>query len=254
MKTDRYISEIIDRSTSDILSGRETIDSILEKYPQYTTELRPRLEAVLWLNQARISGATRPGFIIDSRKYLETQIQSMPPNGFWRSLMMRYSFQRWVFNVTAPVVIILLLALIINSLALTARLSIPGEPLYSTKLLLEDIRLAFTFNQVDKTKLYIQYSQERTTEFVELVLEGNYEVLPDAATRMETDIIASLRSIQAVSNQDISTEQSMAGEMRETLSNELFMLNLLKSSSPPTASPEIELAIRVAQSGMMALR
>ncbi len=254
MKTDRYISEIIDRSTPDILSGQETIDSILEKYPQYATELRPRLEAVLWLKQARISCGTRPGFIIDSRKYLETQIQLMPPNSFWRRLMMRYSPQRWVFNVGAPVIIILLLALIINSLVLTARLSIPGEPLYSTKLLLEDVRLAFTINQVDKTNLYIQLSRERTTEFVELVLEGNYEVLPAAASRVETDMIASLRSIQAVSNQDISTEQSMAADMRETLTNEIFMLNLLKSSSPPTASPGIELAIRVAQSGLMALR
>jgi hypothetical protein len=253
MKMDRQITQIIDLSTSDITSGKETIDSILEKYPQYAPELRPKLEAVLWLKQARISCATRPGFIIDSRKYLETKIGSMQPISFWKRISMRYTPGRWVFNVTAPVILLVLLALIFNSLVLTARLSIPGDPLYSTKLLLEDLHLAFTFNQADKTALYIQYSQERTTEFVQLILEGDYQVLPYAASRMETDIIASLHSIQDLSQQDVYLVQSMTGDMRETLSNEIFMLNILQRASPPSASPDIELAINVAQSGLLAL-
>ncbi len=253
MKLDRRISQIIDISTPDISSGKETVDSILEKYPQYATELRPRLEAVLWLNQARLSCTTRPGFIIDSRKYLETKIGSMEPISFGKRISMRYTPQRWAFNFITPVILVVLFALIVNSLVLTARLSIPGDPLYSTKLLLEDTHLAFTFNRADKSDLYLQYSRERATEFVDLVLEGDYQSLPAAASRMETEIIASLHSIQNLSQEGVDMERPMTSELRQTLSNEILMLTILQSASPPSAYPGIELAINVAQTGLMAL-
>jgi hypothetical protein len=254
MKVDHQIERIINASLPAIANGEECLESILAKFPEITTELRPRLEAVIWLQQAKLSCATRPGFIIDSRKYLETKIQSMPHNGFWQHLSRRYTTQRWVFNIAAPILLITLFVLIINSLVLTSRLSIPGDPLYTTKLLLEDIQLVFTFNPVEKTDLYIHLSRERTTEFVDLVLEGDYEVLPAAASRLETEIIDSLHSINNLSSQDVSQKQPTTSELRETLSNEIFILNTLKGSSPPSAHPWIELAIQVAESGIMALR
>jgi hypothetical protein len=254
MKMDRRISQIIDISTPDLTSSAETVDSILEKYPQFAPELRPRLEAVLWLNQARISCATRPGFIIDSRKYLETQIQSMPPKGFWRSVMMRYSPQRWVFTGAAFITMLLLLSLVINNIVLTARLSIPGDPLYTTKLAIEDLQLALTINQVHKTNLLFQFSQERTTEFVELVLEGDYALLPAAAARSETEFIAYLHSINKLKNQDLTQALPKNAELRETLSNEIVMLNMLQDALPLSAHPGIELAVQDAQAGLLALR
>jgi hypothetical protein len=148
---------------------------------------------------------------------------------------------------------LLLLALVINSAVLTAQLSIPGDPFYSTKLLTEDIQLALSFDQVDKTNLYMQFSRERTTELVELVLEGDYAQLPSAAERLETEIIASLHSINAIPIRNPAIERPMTAQLKETLSNEIIMLNMLKGSSPVSAYTGIELAIRVAQTGLMAL-
>ncbi len=253
MKKDRRISQIIDVSTPALTSGMETVDSILEKYPQYAPELRPRLEAVLWLTDAKKNLEPPQGFIISSRACMEIQLEAIQPQGFWYRLLKRYTPQRWVFNVAAPIVLVLLLALIINSLVLTARLSIPGESLYSTKILLENLQLALTFDQAKKTDLYIQYSRERTTEFVELVLEGDYEVLPTAAARSESEIIAYLHSINKLKNQNLTEELPKKAELKETLSNEIYILNILKGSSPPTAYPGIELAIQAAQSGLFAL-
>lgn len=254
MKLDRRISQIIDLSTPDIASGKETVESILMKYPEDAPEIRPQLEAVVWLIDAKKNLEPRQGFIPSTRTGLERRLDTIHPKGAWQRLYRRYTPGRWAFNVTAPVILVILLALIVNSFILTARLSIPGDPLYSSKLVLEDLRLALTFNRADKTALYIQYSRERTTEFVELVLEGNYQVLPSAASHMETEIIAALRSIQSLSYQDIYVEQPMASEMRTTLSNEIFMLNILQHSSPPSAYPGIEIAINIAQNGLLALR
>ncbi len=47
---------------------------------------------------------------------------------------------------------------------------------------------------------------------------------------------------------------SSVASFRDTLSSEIFMLNVLKGSSPTSAHPGINLAIQVAQSGVLALR
>lgn len=254
MNTERQIDRIINIKLPAILDGEETLESILAKYPRYVGELRPRLEAALWLQHTKTTLEPRPGYIISSRKYLETQIESMPAVGFWRNLIKRYSPQRWVFNITAPIIVFLLFVLVINSTVLTARLSIPGDPFYTTKLVIEDVQLALTFNQVDQTDLHIQFTRERALEFVALVMEGNYEYLPVTSTRMETEIIASLHSLDALSLNNSQSLPLQVDNLRDTLSYEITMLNVLKKTSPTYAWSGIELAINVTQSGLMALR
>ena len=253
MNKDRQIEKIIEDNLPAIRSGLETVDSILDKYPQDSSTLRTELEAVSWLIAAREPLEARPGFIAASRKSLEQRISSMPPHTAWQRLFNRYTPQRWVFNVVAPVIILALIALVINSLVLSARLSIPGDPFYSTKLAIEDIQLAFTLNQEHKTDLYIHFSRERTTEFVELVLNGDYQYLPAAAARMESEIIASLHSLNNLAALETKEEIPMVNKLRETLSSEITLLDMLRSTSPSSARPGIDLAIQAAQLGVMAL-
>jgi Domain of unknown function (DUF5667) len=254
MKIEREIDQIIERYLPSLSCGEETIDSVLAKHADIRADLRPRLEAAMWLHQVRRSVEPRPGYISSSRKYLVERISSMQPAGLWQRIFRRYSPQRWVFNIAAPVIVLLLLALVINSAVLTARLSIPGEPLYSTKLVLEATRLALTFDPLERTDLHIHYSRERTTEFVELVLEGDYDDLPVAARRLETQINTSLRSLNAIPQDSLVEQHSMTTGFKDTLSSEVLMLNVLKTTSPPSAHAGIQLAINAAQIGMLALR
>jgi hypothetical protein len=254
MKIERQLDQIINENMSAISTGEESLESTLARYPHLETQLRPRLEAAILLQQARFSIATRPGFIHDSRKYLETKIVSMPPRHSWQRIFMRFTPQRWVFNFVAPMIMLLMLALVVNSTLLTARLSIPGDPLYSTKLIIEDLHLLFTFNRLEKTNLHIQQTRERTLEFVELVMEGDYAYLPAAADRMQVEVNASLRSLSAFSDDDSAIQTPMVANLMETLSSEIVMLDILKSTSPTIAHPGINMAIQVAQSGMLSLR
>ena len=100
----------------------------------------------------------------------------------------------------------------------------------------------------------MQQTRERTLEFVELVMEGDYEYLPTAADRMEAEIIASLHALKTVSMNSPAVELPMVAELSDTLTNEIYMLNLLKATSPTSAHPGINLAIQVARSGVLALR
>jgi hypothetical protein len=254
MNIESRIDQIIQDALPTITSGNETLESVVAKDPKIADELRPRLEAAIWLRQARFALATRPGYIHDSRRYLETKIESLQPTGFWQRFSRRYTLQRWVFNIAAPVIVFLLLALVINSAVLTARLSIPGDPLYTTKLITEDLQLALTFDKAERTELYIQFSRERALEFVELVMEGEYDRLPTAAVRMESEIIASLRSLNDITTSDKAIEHSIITNFKNSLTNEISMLNVLKTTSPASAYSGIELAINVAKSGLFALR
>ena len=249
----RQLDKIIQDNLPAIQSGQETIDSVLCKFSKEASVLRPRLEAALWLVNTDKAMEPREGFIASSRSYLEHRIAALPSRNFWQRLATRFTPQRWVFNLAAPVILIALLTLVINSLFLTARLSIPGDPFYSTKLIVEDVQLIFTFNPEAKADLYIQFSRERTTEFVELVLDGDYEYLPAAASRIETELIASLRSLNHLSTPNPGVEVPMVAKLRETLSNEIFLLDMLRITSPSSAQPGIDLAIQVAQNGVRAL-
>lgn len=254
MSKKRQINQIVEASSTALLNEQETIDSIVQRYPQKSNELRPQLEAISWLGKTKKDLDPRQGFIASSRRNLQHYIELQPPANFWQRLFMRFTPQRWVFNITAPIIVIIMLALVLNSLVLTARLSIPGDPFYSTKLVIEDIQLATTFDPVDKLELYVQFSRERTTEFVELVLDGDYELLPAAAKRMESELISSLHAISNVSVENPKAEMPAIVNLRKTLNNELSMLSILLSSSPISAHPGIDLAIQVVNIGVMALR
>ena len=254
MNKERRLDLIIDKHLPAIIKGQETLDSVLRTYPKEADSLGPRLEAVAWLVDARKDLDPRPGYIPASREYLEQKIATTPPHNAWQRLLARYSPPRWAFNLAAPLVLLLIIALMVNSLVLAARLSIPGDPFYSAKIVIEDIQLAITFDQVDKSNLYIEFSRERTTEFVQLVLEGEYERLPAAATHMETEIIATLHYMNATSQMDPLVEIPMISALRDTLTNEITMLRVLRDTSPSYAHAEIDLAIHVTQAGVMALR
>jgi hypothetical protein len=253
MTKKRHINQILESVSPAIMSGQEAIDSIIYRYPHESKELQPQLEAISWLGQAKKELEPRPGFIASSQKYLQRQIETLPRPNIWQRLFKKFTPQRWVFNIAAPIVVVLMLALVLNSLVLTARLSIPGDPFYSTKLFFEDVQLAFTFNPVDKTELYVKFSQERTTEIVQLVLEGDYEQIDPAANRFENELIASLHAMNNIPEYNPTAIDPTIERFRITLSNEIFMLNVLKETSPISARSGIDLAIQVAQAGVIAL-
>ncbi len=249
----RRLEKLVEDHLPAVDLGQETIGSVLSKYPRDASELQPRLEAACWLSSVSKNLAPRSGFISSSRKYLEDKLASTPSPSLWQRLLNRYTPQRWIFNLTAPILLLMVLALVINNLILTARLSIPGDPLYPTKLAIEDLQLAFTFDPTHRTDLMIQFSRERTTEFVQLVLEGDYEQLPTAATRMETDIIASLRALDEISIQDQATGWLLVDNFHGMLTNEIALLKVLKETSPVSSRPGIDMAIQAAQVGVLAL-
>jgi len=253
MKIERQVDQIIHENMPAISAGEVSVESILARYPRIEAQLRPRLEAAILLHQLRYSIATRPGFIHDSRKYLETKIISMQPRHSWQRLFRIHTPQRWAVNLATLTLLVITLVALMNDMILAARLAIPSEPLYSIKLFIEDIELALTINQTAKMDLHIQFTRERTSEIAELILHGDYEYLPTAARRLESEITIITYSLEDTPMNPQNDKLSFIAKFDETLNNVVFMLKILKWTSPSSASASINLAIQAAQSGMLAL-
>ena len=58
-----------------IRGGRETIDTVVARYPEYAEELRAQLEIATWLSTTGPALDPSPGFVSASRRRLVSRIQ-----------------------------------------------------------------------------------------------------------------------------------------------------------------------------------
>ena len=86
-------STLLDGYLQELVSGEESLESLLARDPEKTEALRPELEAGLWLGERREVFEPRPGFVEETRERLLAQIraqgtQQQPgPWETWRSVV-----------------------------------------------------------------------------------------------------------------------------------------------------------------------
>jgi hypothetical protein len=132
-------------------SGAESIDSAVKRYPEMADELRPRLEAALWMNSAKSAFDPRPGFVRSSHRNLVAQIQKeqaahpMPIlvslKRIWGQLTTHLTYSQRKYAFQAAVILLLMVCLVVSStgIGLAAQNALPGERLYPVKLALEQV-------------------------------------------------------------------------------------------------------------------
>lgn len=251
-------SDLIALALAQIESGQETIDSFLAQVPDRAQELQPELEAALWLRSHKHSLEARPGFLASSRAHLTETLRStqalQQKKGIFRRSLSSPAPRNHLLEVLSLLTLIACIAFLTHNVILMSELSLPGEPLYHVKLSLERSRLAFTFDPEKDTRLQIQMSQRRTSEIVELILDKNYEAVPEAAVRLDRQLQISLAELDAIQKTDPSTSQALSLAYQETLSTENMILSILLDTYPPDASQYIEMALQVTARGLAELQ
>jgi hypothetical protein len=135
-----------------------------------------------------------------------------------------------------------------------SELSLPGEPLYQVKLSLERARLAFTFDAEDDTRLYIDMTQRRTSEIIELILDKDYPAIPAATARLERQLEESMAALEHIEQTDAAASQALSLAYQENLATESMILKILLDTYPPDARQYIELALQVTNHGLTELQ
>lgn len=189
-------NDVLEICISLIFSGHETVDSALAQYPEYADELKPKLEAALWIHDRQSVVDPRPGFISASRKRLVNQIQQEEKNP--SSKLLFPSLDRSVLRLAFVTLFIFVSLLSIQGGFQAVNATLPGDSLYRWKLALEDIKLSTAPDAASEAELRIQLANERAREIEALLEQGNYDAVPSTLAQyrenlaIASDLIASL--------------------------------------------------------------
>ena len=226
-----------------IRGGRETIDSVVARYPEYADELRAQLEIVMWLSSTGAALDPRPGFVSASRRRLVSRIQleSQPvaaaPLTWSERLQQFLSIQK-----VAPVafVFVLMLGLFVSGTVVSAsQKALPGDDLYSVKLTLEQIALATSLDEKNDAELQIQFVENRLAEVQALIVEERYEEVAETIEETTEQVSETLEAIKVVSDDNRFLAFDLAAQLEGLLDEQISILEVLRQNAPESVGMNI---------------
>lgn len=248
-----HIQSIVDEVFPQLVAGEISLEAVLEAHPAQADELRQALETTLWLDAHNSRLEPRPGYLEASRKWVMNSIKATRLT-FWQRLWRPHSPQRYALQAISLSLLIVSLVLVINTINLASRLALPGDLLYPAKLSIERMQLALTYDPQAQARLQIELTQHRTTEIVQLVLENEYEYLPECVSRLEAQIDLGLEDLDNAQDDDAIQAQVLIEAMKTMLENEKFILTVLRDLEPTYAYTDLTLAIAATNAGLNALQ
>jgi hypothetical protein len=219
--------------------------------------LDDHLTEIEWLQAQKDHLQPRPGFIAASRRRLIEHIQvesrATASPSLWQRLLGKPSPRRRLREAFSLVLLAACLVFLGSNILLASQIALPGEVFYPVKLATEQFQLAVTPSREGDAHLYIKFSQERTTEIIDLILEEDYDHVPPTVTLLDKQIDRTLASLDAMASQDASQAQVLATAFEKTLRDERVILTILADTYPPSARPVIDLALQANAAGLAAL-
>ena len=218
------LSRILDSCLDQITDGTETVESVLERYPKYKEQLRPALEAAQWLQSRSEVFNPRPGFVELSHRRLvnrfkanQDQLGSPAGNPFsWIPAF--FQERRLVVQYTALVALTAVLLFVgYQSTSFLIQRSIPGDPLYETKLAQEELQVTLASSEEGQTRLRINFAQRRVIEMQELVMAGREDHLSESMSNFEFQMTEAASGIKTMAMTDETGAAVLAAEFEETL-------------------------------------
>lgn len=150
----------------DALEQAQPIDQILARYPELVSELRPMLETAVALPQINVQPSlaahrrSRDAFLAQAAAQKASKVVRPSP---WLNL------RRRLIPFTALALIVIIFAAGLSPLSAEA---LPGDVLYGSKILVENVRSALTTNSAADAALTEQFNQRRIQEINALLAQN----------------------------------------------------------------------------------
>lgn len=160
------IEDILDKLLEKIQAG-EDIESCLEDYPHLAHELRPLLSIV-----AKIENLPKPQ---PDNNAVAAAVAKVRQEARAKTARRRFSFKDMFtlhpIAVRTAIALLIVFAFGLTTVRVSAH-SLPGNPLYTIKLLSEKIHYAITLDEGNKAELHIVFANRRTDEFTSTFKAG----------------------------------------------------------------------------------
>ncbi len=216
------LGRILDSCLELIANGSTTIEAVIDQYPQYSEQLRPPLEAAMWLQSRKEVFNPRPGFVQLSQRRLVNRFRDQgSAGGATESFSFIPAFfqeRRIAVQYSALLTLTAVLLFVgYRSTDFLVQRSIPGDPLYEAKITQEELRITLASNQEDETRLRIEYAQRRVIEMQELVLVGRIELIDATLENFEYQMSQAASGILTVAKTDQVMAAQLSSFFEETL-------------------------------------
>jgi hypothetical protein len=251
-------TEVLEKAAQDclqtILVDRISLKSALQAYPDLADELRPRLEAVLWLKETQAHLALRPGFAASGRRRLVEQIKHSP--GGRRGWLLQPAWQRRHVSPLQRTVLsmAMVLVLLANATAVkaAAQVSYPGDAFYLVKRVEERLQLTVSPMGVRSLELHLAFALRRTVELETLILEGKTEYMPQTVADFERQVEQAANLLARLDPEEKSQSDLLVMELERSLANQAGALKVLVQLTPAGNQPELLKTIHAAELGLLA--
>jgi hypothetical protein len=237
-KTAQAFDEYYERSKKHV----ETPELVLFEKGYIDAELRPLLQAALWLEHYKTSSNPRPGFVGSSWKRLSRKIKS-PEKDVTTSkglMQIRYAFR-------SALAVCLALVLLLNSsvIASASKSSAPGQIFYKVKKAEESVQLALRHSAEDSARLHIHMVKRRAAEVEELLLDGRYKHIGSVVAEYRYHLNKAWTAIDYWRVNDYQGANTISEEFRLFLNNQVLVWQTLAVMAPYPERQYIDNAIEV---------
>ena len=254
--TEQKTAQILQTCLEAIQSGKETIDSVVSRYPELEDELRPQLENAVWLTSRRFVLDPSPEFVHRSRQRLVARIKAeqreaaVAPS-LKSSLLSLLRMPPVVLRGVVTILVVFLLLMGADQMVENTSGSIPGDPGYSVKRTVEDLTLAVSSDPGQQIVLYLEYSQRRLGEVNVLVDKSRYVDATTTLNEFEEQVRSAVSSLNSVKDSDTVHKELLAMTIQEKLSDHTRELNTLMPRVPTDTKPAVEKAMMVSSDGLV---
>jgi hypothetical protein len=176
----KRLNAILDECVEKLLSGQETPEQCLARYPEYAKELEPLLRTTVLMQKA-VDVKPSAEFRIRARNLMQAKMAESKAQAAATPARARRFMPRWAVAVGATALIFILG----GSTVLAAAGSMPGNPLYAVKLGVEDLRVTLARSDETKVELYTAMADTRVNEMTWMASNNRTQDMPAAADRLD---------------------------------------------------------------------
>lgn len=256
MKTRNKFEEAYHECLEAVQAQGQRLDAVLNQYPELAEELKPRLEAALWLGQQKAATAPRQGYVQASRRRLLARLKQEKKRARWV-----VKLRAWLFRPAAPVLrlslsLALAAALFVNVAAVdaAAEISSPGDIFYPLKKAEEQLSLRVTPAGPAELELHLKLAQRRGAEIETLILEGRYEHLLQTIHAFDLQLQQSVLLLARLEKGEAEQAAKTIQALEAVLTNQADMLKVLVLFTPPSNQGAIKRVIRTSETSLTTIQ
>jgi hypothetical protein len=237
----RELDRFLDTCIGDIQTGKASVESCLERYPQASTALEPLLRLAEHSQKVLAPEGPNSAYVAATHTRLMNRI--LIPSAQKKRRVTETLVSRWLS--LRPAYVIAVFSLVITLFASSIGVvrasadSLPGDDLYGVKLASEQVQLAISLSSERDRTLLIQFAEQRMMEAARLLDLERYDDL-DLAMR---GLDESIEKLIALSFADDDPVLGSVAPIEANLEKHLETLQRVLDQVPESARKAIEKAI-----------